>query len=190
MAMPLSRINSSPPRAGAAAAILTAERVALNFLQRMSGIASLTAQFVAATAHTSARILDTRKTAPGLRVLDKYAVVCGAGFNHRFGLGDGILIKDNHIQAAGGITQALTMVREFRPHGLKIEVEVDRLDQIEEALAAGAEVILLDNMTVPELSRAVELISGPVPVEHRVASLWPRPAPSPRPASISYRSEP
>jgi len=145
---------------GDAAAILTAERTALNFLQRMSGIATLTAQYVAAVEGTPARIIDTRKTAPGLRVLDKYAVRAGGGANHRMGLFDGILIKDNHIQAAGGLGEAVERAREAAHHLVKIEVEAQDLAQVEGALSAGADVIMLDNMGVEEIRRAVELIGG------------------------------
>jgi len=145
---------------GPVAAILSAERVVLNLIQRMSGIATLTASFVSRVAHTQARILDTRKTVPGLRLLDKYAVVCGGGYNHRFGLSDGILIKDNHIAAAGGVASALEVAQARRPHGLRIEIEVESLHQIQEALAGGAEIILLDNMSTNELQEAVGLIDG------------------------------
>jgi nicotinate-nucleotide pyrophosphorylase (carboxylating) len=143
---------------GNAAAMLSAERVALNIVQHMSGIATLTAECVSRVCHTQARILDTRKTMPSLRLLDKYAVVCGGGYNHRFGLSDGILIKDNHIRAAGGITAALERVRASRPHGLHIEIEVESAAQIDEALAGAADILLLDNMTVPELREACEHI--------------------------------
>jgi nicotinate-nucleotide pyrophosphorylase (carboxylating) len=145
---------------GAAASILTAERVALNFLQRLSGVATITSNFVYAVAGTKARIVDTRKTTPGLRVLEKYAVRVGGGANHRFGLADGVLIKDNHIVAAGGITNAIEGARKYAPHTLCIEVEVKGLDQIDEALAAGADTILLDNMSPAELRTAVDRIAG------------------------------
>ncbi len=143
---------------GDAGAVLTAERTALNFLQRMSGIATLTAQYVAAVEGTRARIIDTRKTAPGLRVLDKYAVRAGGGMNHRMGLFDGILIKDNHIQAAGGLGEAVERAREAAHHLVKVEVEAKDLSQVEAALSAGADVIMLDNMAAEEIRRAVELI--------------------------------
>ena len=129
---------------GSLASILTAERVALNLLQRMCGIATLTRRYADAAAGTRARIIDTRKTAPGLRLLDKYAVRAGGGRNHRFALYDGVLIKDNHIVAAGGIAEAVARVRTRIPHTLKIEVEVKNLAELEEALAAGADSILLD----------------------------------------------
>jgi len=145
---------------GPTRAILTGERTALNFLQRMSGIASLTARFVEAVRGTTARICDTRKTAPGLRALDKYAVRAGGGHNHRIGLFDGILIKDNHIRAAGGIRGAVERARESAHHLLAVEVEAQSMDQVEEAIAAGADVIMLDNMGPDEARQAVALIGG------------------------------
>ncbi|MDO9528234.1 MAG: carboxylating nicotinate-nucleotide diphosphorylase [Syntrophales bacterium] len=145
--------------------ILTAERVALNFLQRMCGIATLTRRYVDEIRGTGAKILDTRKTTPGLRVLEKYAVMIGGGFNHRFGLYDGILIKDNHIDAAGGIIAAVEMVNKGVPHTLKIEIEVKNLREVEEALSAGVDVIMLDNMEVEEMKKAVSFIKGRVLVE-------------------------
>lgn len=145
---------------GPARPLLTAERVALNFVQRLSGIATLTADYVRAVAGTKAVILDTRKTTPGLRALEKYAVRAGGGRNHRFGLADGILIKDNHIVAAGSMQTAMQRARAHAPHGLKIEVESDSLEQVEQALAAGADAILLDNMSVEVLRRAVGLVAG------------------------------
>ncbi|MCL5104407.1 MAG: carboxylating nicotinate-nucleotide diphosphorylase [Armatimonadetes bacterium] len=150
---------------GLARNILTAERVALNFLQRMSGIATLTAKYVSLVSHTKARIVDTRKTTPGLRRLEKYSVVIGGGHNHRFGLSDGILIKDNHITAAGGLTAAIKSAKRFAPHTLKIEVEVISLDQLDEAINAGAEAILLDNMSLEMMRQAVEFASGRVQLE-------------------------
>ena len=150
---------------GGLAGILSAERTALNFLQRMSGIASMTRRYVQAVAGTRARILDTRKTVPGLRILDKYAVRVGGGGNHRFALYDGVLIKDNHITAAGGITPAIGRARRTIPHTLKIEVEVKDMDEVREALAAGADAVLLDNMSPAVMSEAVRLIGGRVPVE-------------------------
>ena len=151
--------------AGPLASILTAERVALNLLQRMCGIATLTRRFVDAVAGTHARIIDTRKTAPGLRLLDKYAVRAGGGRNHRFALYDGILVKDNHITAAGGIAEAVRRVRERIPHTLKIEVEVKNLVELEEALAAGADSVLLDNMNLSEMAAAVKRVAGQIPLE-------------------------
>ncbi|HEU0096815.1 MAG TPA: carboxylating nicotinate-nucleotide diphosphorylase, partial [Rhizomicrobium sp.] len=131
--------------------------VALNFLGPLSGTATATAALVEAIEGTKARIVCTRKTLPGLRILQKYAVRCGGGFNHRFGLDDAAMIKDNHIQAAGGITPAVARLRAGLGHMVKIEVEVDRLDQLEEALAAGADVVLVDNMAPDDLRRAVTL---------------------------------
>lgn len=145
--------------------ILTAERVALNFLQRMCGIATMTRQFVKALAGTRAGILDTRKTAPGLRILDKYAVAAGGGLNHRFALYDGVLIKDNHITAAGGIGEAVKRARRKIPHLLKIEVEVKNHGEVREALAAGADAVMLDNMGLEAMREAVLLIGGQIPVE-------------------------
>jgi nicotinate-nucleotide pyrophosphorylase (carboxylating) len=143
---------------GSAETILVCERIALNFLQRMSGIATQTGQFVAAVRRTNATILDTRKTVPGFRELDKYSVACGGGQNHRANLGAGVLIKDNHIAAAGGITPVLRRVNGFRTDYMTVEIEVDRLDQIEEALAGRPDIVLLDNMTVGQLGEAVKLI--------------------------------
>ncbi len=145
---------------GNARNILTGERVGLNLLQRLSGIATSTAKAVAAVEGTKARITDTRKTIPGLRVLEKYAVRVGGGSNHRFNLTDGILIKDNHIEAAGGITAAVQAARRNAPHTLKIEVEVENLDQVEEALACGADIIMLDNMNLETMTEAVRRIAG------------------------------
>jgi nicotinate-nucleotide pyrophosphorylase (carboxylating) len=145
--------------------ILTAERVALNFFQRMCGIATLTRQYVDEIKGTPAKILDTRKTMPGLRCLDKYAVRIGGGTNHRSGLYDGVLIKDNHIAAAGGISKALARVRGHIPHTLKIEVEVKNLQEVEEALIAGADIIMLDNMTNEDMRKAVAFVKGKVPLE-------------------------
>ena len=143
---------------GEAAALLTGERTALNFLGRLSGIATQAAQCVAAVAGTRARVVDTRKTTPGLRLLEKYAVRMGGASNHRAGLDDGILIKDNHIAAAGSLTLAIQRARAHASHLLKIEVECDSEEQAREAIAAGADTILLDNMTPDQLHRAVALI--------------------------------
>ncbi len=162
------RVDRGEPLAevsGRLASILTAERVALNLLQRMCGIATMTRRYADAVAGTQARILDTRKTMPGLRILDKYAVRAGGGANHRFALYDGVLIKDNHITAAGGIGVAVRRVRERIPHTLKIEVEVRDLAGLEEALAAGADAVLLDNMGLDETARAVRRVAGKVPLE-------------------------
>lgn len=142
---------------GPARAVLSAERVALNFLGRLSGIATLTARCVQAIEGTRARILDTRKTTPGLRALEKEAVRMGGGHNHRFGLNDGVLIKDNHIKAAGGVARSIRAARTRAPHLLKIEVECETLSEVREALQAGADVILLDNMDIDATRSAVEL---------------------------------
>ena len=143
---------------GPGRALLTAERVALNLLQRLSGVATLTRRYVDAVRHTPARVIDTRKTTPGLRALEKYAVRVGGGHNHRFGLADGVLIKDNHIAIVGSIENAVAAVRAHVSHLQKIEVEVDRIDQIPEALQAGADAILLDNMTPEQTREAVALV--------------------------------
>ena len=145
---------------GNSRSILTGERVSLNLMQRMCGIATRTAEAVAAVAGTKARIVDTRKSTPGLRVLEKYAVRVGGGHNHRFNLSDGVLIKDNHIRAAGGITQAVEAVRKNAPHTLRIEVETETLDEVREALAAGADIIMLDNMDNERMREAVGIIAG------------------------------
>jgi nicotinate-nucleotide pyrophosphorylase (carboxylating) len=150
---------------GKASVLLQGERVALNLLQRMSGIASLTARYVELVAGTGATIVDTRKTVPGLRALDKYAVRMGGGRNHRIGLFDGILIKENHVAAAGGITAALERARQKLPHTLKIEIETRSLEDVQEALDAGADIIMLDNMTLAEMSKGVELVAGRALVE-------------------------
>ena len=142
-------VDSGTPIAevqGSAKTILIGERTALNFLQRLSGIATLTAQFVAAVANYDAKIVDTRKTAAGWRAVQKYAVRVGGGHNHRFGLYDGVLIKDNHIVAAGGVGNAIQRAKEVVPHTAKIEVEIETADQVDEALEAGADILLLDNM--------------------------------------------
>jgi nicotinate-nucleotide pyrophosphorylase (carboxylating) len=152
--------------AGDARAILGPERVALNFIGHLSGIATATAEFVRRIAHTPARVCCTRKTTPGLRALEKYAVRCGGGFNHRFGLDDAILIKDNHIAVAGGVRAVLTRAHATAGHLVKIEIEVDRLDQLEEVLATGlADVALLDNMDPPMLRDAVKLNAGRLVLE-------------------------
>jgi len=145
--------------------ILTAERVALNFFQRMCGIATLTRQYVDEIKGTQAKILDTRKTVPGLRCIDKYAVKIGGGTNHRYGLYDGVLIKDNHIAAAGGISKTLARVRGHIPHTLKVEVEVKNLQEVEEAIISGADLIMLDNMTNEDMKKAVAIVNGKVPLE-------------------------
>lgn len=142
---------------GNARAILAAERVALNFLMRMSGIATYTAKFTAEIAHTSARIADTRKTVPGHRAFDKYAVRCGGGSSHRYGLDDAILIKDNHIAVAGGVALAISRARAYAGHLTALEVEVDNLDQFREALTASPDAVLLDNMGPALLAEAVAI---------------------------------
>ncbi len=146
-------------------ALLTGERIALNLLQRMSGIATLTAQFVEAVQGLPVKILDTRKTAPGLRILDKYAVRMGGARNHRLTLSDLAMVKDNHLKLAGGITPAVQKLRAAAPKDLRIEVECASLDQVREALAAGADIIMLDNMTTDLMREAVALVQGLVPVE-------------------------
>ena len=143
---------------GPAAALLTGERTALNIMQRLSGIATLTRAFVTRVEGTGARITDTRKTTPGLRLLEKYAVTVGGGFNHRFGLDDGVLIKDNHIALAGGVRRAVELARQSSSHLMKIEVEVASQAQLREALAAPADVIMLDNMPLEEARESVKLI--------------------------------
>jgi len=152
--------------AGDARAILAAERTALNLLGNLSGIATATAEFARRIAHTNARITCTRKTTPGLRALQKYAVRCGGGFNHRFGLDDAILIKDNHIAVAGGIRAVLERAKAVAGHLVKIEIEVDTLDQLREVLDVNkADVVLLDNFDVPMLKQAVALVKGRVVLE-------------------------
>lgn len=150
---------------GRATSLLAAERVALNLLQHLSGIATLTRRYVEAVAGTRARILDTRKTLPGLRALEKAAVAAGGGVNHRFGLDDGILIKDNHIALAGSIAAALARARCTPPLHLRIEVEVSAPDDAEHALAAGADMLLLDNMDLAALRETVRRVNGRVPLE-------------------------
>lgn len=145
---------------GNARAMLKAERTALNLLQRMSGIASATRKFADIFKGTRSKIVDTRKTAPGLRYLDKYAVRAGGGTNHRFCLSDGVLIKDNHIKAAGGIKPAVQRAREAIPHTIRIEVETESMEQVKEALEAGADIIMLDNMKPESMKEAVEYING------------------------------
>jgi nicotinate-nucleotide pyrophosphorylase (carboxylating) len=146
--------------AGPARGILTAERVALNFLGHLSGIATATRGIADAIAHTHCRVVCTRKTTPGLRAAEKYAVRCGGGLNHRFGLDDAILIKDNHIALAGGIGAALHRARAHAGHLVKIEIEVDDLDQLKDVLSIGADAVLLDNMTPDTLRAAVALVAG------------------------------
>lgn len=145
---------------GNAQTILTGERTALNLIQRASGIATLTAAAVAQIKGTSAKICDTRKTMPGLRVLDKYAVRAGGGSNHRFCLSDGILIKDNHIKAAGSITEAVTRAKAYAPHTIKVEVEVETISELKETLAAKADIIMLDNMSNEMMRESVAIVAG------------------------------
>ena len=151
---------------GPARAVLAGERTALNFVGRLSGIATMTADYVRHTAGTKLRICCTRKTTPGLRALEKYAIRCGGGFNHRFGLDDAILIKDNHIAVAGGVRPVLERARKHAGHLVKIEIEVDTLAQLREVLDTGlADVVLLDNMDIPTLTEAVKLANGRVVLE-------------------------
>jgi nicotinate-nucleotide pyrophosphorylase (carboxylating) len=152
--------------AGDARAILSAERTALNFVGHLSGIATATAAFVQRIAHTKARIICTRKTTPGLRALEKYAVRCGGGFNHRFGLDDAILIKDNHIAVAGGIRAVLTRAKATTGHLVKIEIEVDSLDQLKEVLDVGlADIVLIDNFDLDSMRNAVAMVAGRLVIE-------------------------
>ncbi len=150
---------------GDAASLLQGERLALNLLQRMCGVATLTSRYVEAVKGTRARIVDTRKTTPGLRLLEKYAVRVGGGTNHRTGLYDGVLIKENHIAAAGGITEAVRRARAYIPHTMKIEVETEILAEVDEALGAGADIIMLDNMDLAAMGQAVAMIGGRALVE-------------------------
>lgn len=150
---------------GSAKTILIGERTALNFLQRLSGIATLTAQFVAAVAEYDTKIVDTRKTAAGWRTVQKYAVHIGGGSNHRFGLYDGVLIKDNHIVAAGGVGNAVQQARELVPHTAKIEVEVETVEQVDEALQAGVDILLLDNMPPSTMQGVVQEVGDRVITE-------------------------
>jgi nicotinate-nucleotide pyrophosphorylase (carboxylating) len=150
---------------GPARALLTAERTSLNIVQRLSGIATETARYVDAIAGTKARLLDTRKTTPGLRMLEKHASHCGGALNHRLGLDSGVMLKDNHIAVCGSITAAVARARQAVPALTKIEVECDRLEQVHEALAAGADVIMLDNMSIPDMQQAVGFVAGRAALE-------------------------
>lgn len=150
---------------GSVRSILSGERLALNLLQRLSGIATRTSQYAQAVAGTKARVVDTRKTTPGLRMLEKYAVRVGGGHNHRYALYDAVMIKDNHIKGAGGIAQAVAAARAAVPHTMTIEVETETLDQVQEALDAGADIIMLDNMPLDVMKQAVALIGGRAVVE-------------------------
>lgn len=156
---PVARIS------GNARAILTAERTALNFISHMSGIATMTAQFVELTRHTNAKICCTRKTTPNLRAFEKYAIRCGGGLNHRFGLDDAFLIKDNHIAVCGGIKEALRACKAHAGHLVKIEIEVDGLDQLREVIEEGADVVLFDNMTPEQMAEGVKMIGGKMRTE-------------------------
>ncbi|MHC5654524.1 carboxylating nicotinate-nucleotide diphosphorylase [Stappia sp. ICDLI1TA098] len=151
--------------AGPARGLLSAERVALNYLGHLSGIATATGLFADKVAHTSARIVCTRKTTPGLRAFEKYAVRCGGGANHRFGLDDAVLIKDNHIAVAGGVASAIAAARRFAGHLVRVEVEVDTLDQLREALEAAPDVVMLDNMTPAMMREAVAITGDRVTLE-------------------------
>jgi nicotinate-nucleotide pyrophosphorylase (carboxylating) len=150
---------------GPARALLTAERTALNIIQRLSGIATETRRYADAIAHTKARLLDTRKTTPGLRMLEKHAASCGGALNHRLGLDSGVMLKDNHISVCGGIANAVMRARKSVPALTKIEVECDRLEQVREALDAGADVIMLDNMPIPTMREAVAMVGGRAQLE-------------------------
>jgi len=145
--------------------LLSGERTALNYLQRMSGIATYTRKIAALLEGTKTKLLDTRKTTPNMRVFEKYAVKVGGGYNHRFNLSDGILLKDNHIGAAGGVKEAIKMAKEYAPFVRKIEVEVENLDMLKEALEAGADIIMLDNMSVEDMKEAVKLTAGKAETE-------------------------
>lgn len=140
--------------------LLSGERVALNYLQRMSGIATYTRNMVQLFQGTKTKLLDTRKTTPNMRIFEKYAVRVGGGHNHRYNLSDGVLLKDNHIGAAGGVTQAIQLAKEYAPFVRKIEVEVETLDMVKEAVEAGADIIMLDNMSVDEMREAIRIIDG------------------------------
>jgi nicotinate-nucleotide pyrophosphorylase (carboxylating) len=156
---PVARVS------GDARAILTAERTALNYLSRMSGISTMTAQYVALVAHTNAKICCTRKTTPGLRAFEKYAVRCGGAMNHRFGLDDAVLIKDNHIAVCGGVREALRAAKAAVGHLVKVEIEVDTLEQLQEVLDEGADFCLLDNMSTDMMREAVKMSAGRVKLE-------------------------
>lgn len=145
--------------------LLSGERTALNYLQRMSGIATYTRTIADMLEGTNTKLLDTRKTTPGMRIFEKYAVKVGGGYNHRFNLSDGILLKDNHIGAAGGVKQAVAMAKEYAPFVRKIEIEVENLEMLKEALEAGADIIMLDNMSIEDMTKAVELCAGKAETE-------------------------
>ena len=145
--------------------LLSGERTALNYLQRMSGIATYTRTIADMLKGTNTKLLDTRKTTPGMRVFEKYAVKVGGGYNHRFNLSDGILLKDNHIGAAGGVKEAVAMAKEYAPFVRKIEIEVENLEMLKEALEAGSDIIMLDNMSIEDMKKAVELCAGKAETE-------------------------
>lgn len=145
--------------------LLSGERTALNYLQRMSGIATYTRAIADMLKYSKTKLLDTRKTTPGMRIFEKYAVKVGGGYNHRFNLSDGILLKDNHIGAAGGVKEAITMAKEYAPFVCKIEIEVENLEMLKEALEAGADIIMLDNMSVEDMKEAVRLTAGKAETE-------------------------
>lgn len=140
--------------------LLSGERTALNYLQRMSGIATYTRGIAELLKNSKTKLLDTRKTTPGMRIFEKYAVKVGGGFNHRYNLSDGILLKDNHIGAAGGVKEAISMAKEYAPFVRKIEIEVENLDMVHEAIEAGADIIMLDNMSIEDMREAVQYIAG------------------------------
>jgi nicotinate-nucleotide pyrophosphorylase (carboxylating) len=162
---PLDRGATAALIGGSLAGLLIGERTALNFVQLMSGIATITRRYVDAVEGTRAKIVDTRKTHPGLRAIEKYAVRCGGGANHRFGLDSGILIKDNHIAAAGGIFNALERARKLAPHTFRIEIECETLEQVEEAVRCGAKTILLDNMSLVEMEHVRQIVGDSVILE-------------------------
>ena len=145
--------------------LLSGERTALNYLQRMSGIATYTREIAELLRETKTKLLDTRKTTPGMRIFEKYSVKVGGGYNHRYNLSDGILLKDNHIGAAGGVKEAVRMAKEYAPFVRKIEIEVESIDMLKEALEAGADIIMLDNMSVEDMKKAVELCRGKAETE-------------------------
>jgi nicotinate-nucleotide pyrophosphorylase (carboxylating) len=145
--------------------LLSGERTALNFLQRMSGIATYTNSIAKLLKNSKTKLLDTRKTTPNMRIFEKYAVKVGGGYNHRYNLSDGILLKDNHIGAAGGVAEAVKMAKEYAPFVRKIEIEVENLDMLKEALEAGADIVMLDNMSVEDMKEAVKLVKGKAETE-------------------------
>lgn len=161
----VAKSSSIARLSGKTASLLQGERVALNILQRLSGIATLTGKFVEKTEGLACEVLDTRKTTPGMRFMEKYAVRMGGGTNHRMGLYDGMLVKDNHIRAAGGIRKAVKLAKKAARRGMKVEVEAETLEQVKEALEAGADIIMLDNMSPADMKRAVKLAKGKAKLE-------------------------